>query len=311
MNCPFHVGIFGSKVRSYRELPIRYAELGTVYRYERSGTLHGLMRVRGFTQDDAHIFCTPDTLEAELGACLDLAQFMYKAFGFPEYRTELSVRDAKDRSKYLGDDAIWDLAESKLASALDARGIPYVREEGEAVFYGPKIDVKVVDAIGRTWQLTTIQLDFNLPPRFDLSYVGADNAPHQPIMIHRALLGSIERFFGILVEHYAGNFPVWLAPVQVKVLPLSDKFLDYADEVVAACLAAGLRVKVDKSDERLGYKVRAAEFERVPYAVVVGGREAEQRAVGVRKRLEGDLGSMSLEAFVERVVGENASRSLS
>ncbi len=309
MNCPFHIGVYRSRTRSYRELPVRFAELGTVYRYERSGALHGLMRVRGFTQDDAHLFCTPETLEAELGGCLDIAQLMYTTFGFPEYKVELSVRDPLNTEKYQGDDAIWDLSEKTLAKVLDDRGIPYKRIEGEAAFYGPKIDVKVVDAIGRTWQLTTIQLDFTQPDRFDLGYVGADNASHRPIMIHRALLGSLERFFGILIEHYAGNFPAWLAPVQAKVLPLSEKFLDYAHEVAAELRASGLRVKVDDSDERLGYKVRRAEVERVPYALVVGGKEAEARSVGVRKRIDGDLGAMPLADFRERLLREVSDRS--
>ncbi len=301
MNCPFHIGVYRSRTRSYRELPVRFAELGTVYRYERSGALHGLMRVRGFTQDDAHLFCTPETLEAELGGCLDIAQLMYTTFGFPEYKVELSVRDPLNTEKYQGDDAIWDLSEKTLAKVLDDRGIPYKRIEGEAAFYGPKIDVKVVDAIGRTWQLTTVQLDFNQPDRFDLTYVGADNATHRPIMIHRALLGSIERFFGILIEHYAGNFPPWLAPVQAKVLPLSEKFNDYAWQVAKDLKAQGHRVAVDDSDERLGYKIRRAELERVPYALVVGGRESEEGTVGVRKRTEGDLGTMPLAEFQQRL----------
>ena len=304
MNCPFHIDVFGARTRSYRELPVRYAELGTVYRYERSGALHGLMRVRGFTQDDAHIFCTPETLEQELGACLDFAQLIYKTFGFPEYRVELSARDPLDTDKYQGDDAIWEMSESTLAKVLDDRGIPYKRIEGEAAFYGPKIDVKVVDAIGRTWQLTTVQLDFNQPERFDLTYVGADNNPHRPIMIHRALLGSIERFFGILIEHYAGNFPPWLAPVQARVLPLSEKFNDYANKVATELRSRGHRVKVDDSDERLGYKIRRAELERLPYALVVGGREEEEGTVGVRKRMDGDLGTMSVGDFAERLQSE-------
>ncbi len=309
MNCPFHIGVFNHRTRSYRELPVRYAELGTVYRYERSGALHGLMRVRGFTQDDAHIFCTEDTLSAELDACLDIAQHMYAVFGFPEYKVELSVRDAGDTDKYLGDDAIWELSESTLATVLDARGIEYKRIEGEAAFYGPKIDVKVVDAIGRTWQLTTIQLDFTQPERFDLTYVGADNSPHRPIMIHRALLGSLERFFGILIEHYAGNFPPWLAPIQAKVLPLSDKFNDYAREVTDRLRAAGLRPQLDDSDERLGYKIRRAELEKIPYALVIGGREAEEGTVGVRKRLDGDQGALTVDAFIERLKAEVEARS--
>ena len=309
MNCPFHIGIYNSRNRSYRELPMRFAELGTVYRYERSGALHGLMRVRGFTQDDAHIFCTEDSLEAELDACLDIAQLMYKTYGFPEYKVELSCRDSQDTAKYLGDDSIWELSEGTLARVLEQRGIEYKRIEGEAAFYGPKIDVKVVDAIGRTWQLTTIQLDFNLPERFDLTYVGADNQPHRPIMIHRALLGSLERFFGILIEHYAGNFPPWLAPVQARILTLSEKFVGYGHEVAAKLRAAGLRVEIDDSDERMGYKIRHAELEKVPYALVVGGREAEAGAVGVRKRIEGDLGAMAVDDFIARVRAEVAERS--
>jgi len=308
MNCPFHIGVFGSRTRSYRELPVRYAELGTVYRYERSGALHGLMRVRGFTQDDAHLFCTEETLEAELSGCLDIAQLMYATFGFPDYKVELSVRDPLDKEKYQGDDAIWDLSERMLAKVLDDRGIEYKRIEGEAAFYGPKIDVKVVDTIGRSWQLTTVQLDFNQPDRFDLTYVGADNQGHRPIMIHRALLGSIERFFGILIEHYAGNFPPWLAPVQAKILPLSEKFNDYAHDVAAQLRAKGLRPQVDDSDERLGYKIRRAELEKVPYALVIGNREAEAGAVGVRKRIEGDLGAMAVSDFADRLIEEVATR---
>jgi threonyl-tRNA synthetase len=305
MNCPFHVGAYNADLRSYRDLPIRYAELGTVYRYERSGTLHGLMRVRGFT----HIFCTPGTLEAELGACLDIAQLMYATFGFPEYKVELSVRDSQDTSKYLGDDGIWDLSQSTLAKVLDDRGIDYTTIEGEAAFYGPKIDVKVVDAIGRTWQLTTIQLDFNLPERFDLGYVGTDNDRHRPIMIHRALLGSLERFFGILIEHYGGDFPVWLAPTQVRVLPLSEKFSDYGRQVLEQLQAAGVRASLDDDSQKLGYRIRRAELDKIPYLVVVGGREAEAGTVGVRKRLEGDLGAMPVADFVARLQGEVDARS--
>jgi threonyl-tRNA synthetase len=230
---------------------------------------------------------------------------MYQTFGFPDYKVELSVRDSQNSKNFLGSDEIWNLAEGTLARVLDARGIPYTRMEGEAAFYGPKIDVKVIDAIGRIWQLTTVQLDFNLPERFDLSYIGADNAHHRPIMVHRALLGSLERFFGILIEHYAGDFPVWLAPVQAKVLPLSEKFLDYGRDVVQTLRNAGLRAELDVSDEKLGYKVRRAEMEKVPYALVVGGREAETRSVGVRKRKDGDLGTLSLEAFIARLKGEN------
>ncbi len=308
MNCPFHIGVYRNKQRSYRDLPVRFAELGTVYRYERSGALHGLMRVRGFTQDDAHIFCTREQLEAEISGCIDFAQLMYETFGFPEYKVELSVRDSKNTAKYLGSDEDWAAAESALANVLDARGIAYKRMEGEAAFYGPKIDVKVVDAIGRVWQLTTVQVDFNLPERFDISYIGADNAQHRPFMVHRALLGSLERFFGILIEHYAGDFPLWLAPFQAKVLPLSEKFLAYGEQVVAKLKAAGIRARLDTSDEKLGYKIRKAELEKVPYSLIVGQKEADSGTVGVRKRHEGDLGAMDVGALAERLLGEVASR---
>lgn len=304
MNCPFHIGVYQTRQRSYRDLPIRYAELGTVYRYERSGTLHGLMRVRGFTQDDAHIFCTPDQLKAEIHGCMDFAQVMYDTFGFPEYRVELSVRDPKDKDKYLGSDEDWALAEEALSDVLTERGIDFVRMEGEAAFYGPKIDVKVVDAIGRVWQLTTVQVDFNLPERFDLHYVGADNQHHRPFMVHRALLGSIERFFGILIEHYAGDFPLWMAPVQAKVLPISEKFRDYANEVTEKLKEAGLRAKLDDSDEKLGYKIRKAELEKVRYALIIGNREQESGTVGVRRRPGGDLGAMDLESLIAHLQKE-------
>ncbi len=309
MNCPFHIGVYRGRKRTYRELPIRYAELGTVYRYERSGALHGLMRVRGFTQDDAHLFCTPETLEEELGGCLDIAQLMYRTFGFPDYKVELSVRDSQDTSKYQGDDAIWDLSEKTLAKVLDDRGIEYKRIEGEAAFYGPKIDVKVVDAIGRTWQLTTIQLDFNQPERFDLSYVGSDNTGHRPIMIHRALLGSIERFFGILIEHYAGDFPPWLAPQQARVLPVSVKSLEYARGVVKELRSRGLRIDLDDSDEKLGYKIRRAELDKIPYSLIIGAREVDNGTVGVRKRKEGDLGAMTIAEFGDRLAHDVETRS--
>jgi len=309
MNCPFHIGVYKNRQKSYRDLPIRYAELGTVYRYERSGALHGLMRVRGFTQDDAHIFCTRDQLEQEISGCIDFAQLMYSTFGFPDYKVELSVRDPKNKGKYLGSDADWELAESSLTKVLDGRKIPYKRMEGEAAFYGPKIDVKVVDAIGRVWQLTTIQLDFNLPERFDLHYIGADNAQHRPFMVHRALLGSLERFFGILIEHYAGDFPLWLAPVQAKVLPISEKFLAYGEEVVKQLKAKGLRAKLDTSDEKLGYKIRKAELEKVCYQLVVGGKEADSGTVGVRRRHQGDLGALSIDDLAVQMLDEVAKRS--
>lgn len=308
MNCPFHIGVYKSRPRSYRDLPVRYAELGTVYRFERSGALHGLMRVRGFTQDDAHLFCTREDLEKEISGCIDLARLMYETFGFPEYKVELSVRDSKNTAKYQGADEVWELSERTLAKVLDDRNIPYKRIEGEAAFYGPKIDVKVVDQIGRTWQLTTIQLDFNQPERFELEYTTQANKPERPIMIHRALLGSIERFFGILVEHYAGDFPLWLAPVQAKVLPLSEKFLEYGQQVVEKLRKAGIRAKIDASDEKLGYKIRKAELEKVPYALIVGQKEAESGSVGVRKRHEGDLGAVEVGALAERLLEEVRTR---
>ena len=308
MNCPFHIGVFKNRQKSYRELPVRYAELGTVYRFERSGALHGLMRVRGFTQDDAHIFCTREQLESEIHGCIDFAQVMYSTFGFPNYKVELSVRDPKNKDKYLGADADWDIAEGVLAKVLDERGMTYTRMEGEAAFYGPKIDVKVVDAIGRVWQLTTVQCDFNLPQRFDMHYIGADNQHHRPFMVHRALLGSIERFFGILIEHYAGDFPLWLAPVQAKILPISEKFLEYAREVEERLKAHGIRAKLDVSDEKLGYKIRKAELEKVPYALVVGQKEAESLTVGVRKRHQGDLGAMTVDQLRLRLEDEVQAR---
>jgi len=308
MNCPFHIGVYKNRQKSYRDLPIRFAELGTVYRFERSGALHGLMRVRGFTQDDAHIFCTKEQLEQEISGCIDFAQLMYSTFGFPDYKVELSVRDSKDKAKYLGSDENWDFAERALTSVLDARGITFKRMEGEAAFYGPKIDVKVVDAIGRTWQLTTVQLDFNLPERFDMHYIGADNQHHRPFMVHRALLGSLERFFGILIEHYAGDFPIWLAPVQAKVLPISERFADYGQSVVESLKRAGVRAKLDTSDEKLGYKIRKAELDKIPYALVVGQKEAEAGTVGVRRRHAGDLGAMSVADFAARVKGEIETR---
>lgn len=303
MNCPFHIQIYKSQPRSYRELPLRYAEMGTVYRHERSGVQHGLLRVRGFTQDDAHLFCTPETLEEEIIGCLDFARKVYATFGF-DYRVELSVRDAQDRTKYLGGDEVWTRAEAALAGALDKLGLTYARVEGEAAFYGPKIDIKVIDAIRRTWQLATIQVDFNLPQRFGLEYVGADNRPHTPIMVHRAILGSLERFFGLLIEHFGGKFPVWLSPVQVVVLPIADRLNDHAAAVARRLRAEGLRVEVDARSEKIGAKIRQAQLRKVPYMVVLGDREAETGDVAVRTRSEGDIGTLSLEAFAARVVHE-------
>jgi len=298
MNCPFHIMIYRSRTRSYRELPLRWAELGTVYRYERSGVLHGLLRVRGFTQDDAHIFCRPDQIEDEVLGCLDLTLHLLRSFGFHEYDVMLSVRDPERKEKYIGDDVMWEIAEGSLVKALEHRELSYKREEGEAVFYGPKIDIKIKDALGRAWQCTTIQFDFNLPERFDLTFVGQDGREHRPYMVHRALLGSMERFFGVLIEHYAGAFPVWLAPVQVEVIPIADRHNEYAHQVAGQLREAGLRVEVDDSSERMQAKIRAAQLQKIPYMLVVGDREAEKGTAAVRLRTEEDLGPRPVEEFI-------------
>jgi threonyl-tRNA synthetase len=310
MNCPFHIGIYKSAQRSYRDLPLRYAELGTVYRAELSGTLHGLTRVRGFTQDDAHIFCTPENVHAEILGCIDFAYSMYEVFGFADIKVELSVRGNDPDAHYLGSDEQWNWAESALVEALNAKTIPYQRIEGEAVFYGPKIDIRVGDAIGRTWQLTTVQFDFNLPERFQLEYIGEDNKPHRPVMIHRALFGSMERFFGVLIEHYAGAFPFWLAPVQVAVLPITDRINEYAEAVGRELRAAGLRVEMNLRSEKIGAKIRDAQLQKVPFMLVLGDREMEQQAVAVRERAQGDIGVMSIEQFKEMARKLVAARAL-
>ena len=301
MNCPFHILIYKDARRSYRELPVRLAEFGTVYRYERSGVMHGLMRVRGFTQDDAHIFATPETVEAEAGACVDFALLILKTFGFESYEVDLSTWDPADRAKYSGEPAQWELAEQSLESALRQRGMPFRRMVGEAAFYGPKIDIKLVDAIGRPWQLTTVQFDFFLPARFGLEYVGADGQPHQPIMVHRALLGAIERFFGVLVEHCAGAFPVWLSPAQAVVLPISEKHLAYAQQVREELRAARVRVELDDRNEKLNARIRDAQLQKIPFMLVVGDREAQARGVAVRRRDTGDVGFRPLADFISWV----------
>ncbi|HCC33947.1 MAG TPA: threonine--tRNA ligase [Clostridiales bacterium] len=301
MNCPFHLLIYKSRTRSYRELPLRWGELGTVYRYERSGVLHGLLRVRGFTQDDAHIFCRPDQLEDELHGIVDLARFMLRSFGFSEFEVALSVRDPANKQKYLGSDEDWDRAEAALESALRRHGLPFRREEGEAVFYAPKIDIKLIDALGRGWQGPTIQVDFNLPERFDVTYTGEDGRPHRPFMIHRTVLGSMERFLACLVEHHAGAFPFWLAPVQAKVLPITTRQLDYAGTVAERLTRSGFRAEVDTRSEKIGYKIRAAQLEKVPYMLVVGDREAAAGTVAVRERQGGDRGAMTLEEFLSLI----------
>jgi threonyl-tRNA synthetase len=298
MNCPFHILIYRDRLRSYRDLPVRLGELGTVYRYERSGVMHGLLRVRGFTQDDAHIFCTPEQVEDEVVSCLQFAIDTLTTFGFTEYEAELSTWDNGASGKYDGSADQWQLAENALRKATDRLGMKVAVMADEAAFYGPKIDVKLVDAIGRKWQLSTVQFDFTLPRRFGLEYIAEDGKAHQPLMVHRALFGSIERFFGILVEHYAGAFPVWLAPVQATVLPITDKQIDYARQVRDKLEAAGIRVTLDDRSEKVNLKIREAQLQKVPYMLVVGGREAEQGAVSVRHRKHADMGVKPLDEFI-------------
>ncbi|MEN7973052.1 MAG: threonine--tRNA ligase [Verrucomicrobiota bacterium] len=300
MNCPFHVEIYKSGLRSYRELPLRWAELGTVYRYEKAGTLHGLFRVRGFTQDDAHIFCTTDQIEDEVKEVIRFCNFIWKTFGFTEVKAYLSTRP----EKAVGEPERWDQATRSLEAAIKAEGLPYEVDEGGGAFYGPKIDLKVKDAIGREWQTSTIQFDFNLPERFDLKYIGDDGEAHRPYMVHRALFGSLERFFGILTEHYAGGFPVWLAPEQVRVLPLSDDQSDYADEVLTALRQAEIRATVDKKQGKLNGKVKNAQLDKVPYMLIIGGKEQENKQVAVRHRLKGMKGECGLEEFIAQLKQE-------
>jgi threonyl-tRNA synthetase len=311
MNCPFHIQIYKSRMRSYRDLPLRWAELGTVYRYERSGTLHGLLRVRGFTQDDAHIFCTPEQIDGEILRVLDFSVSLLADFGFTDNKIELSVRDPKNAAKYCGADERWCQAEASLVKALETRGYPYERMEGEAVFYGPKIDIKIKDAIGRHWQCTTIQFDFNMSERFDMTFVGEDGKEHRPYMVHRALLGSLERFFGVLVEHYNGAFPLWLAPVQALVLPIAERHEDYAKTLVARLEAAGLRAEADLSREKVGKKIRGAELQKVPLILVVGDKEVERGSAALRVHGQGDKGEIALDRLLERAVELVKTKSLS
>jgi threonyl-tRNA synthetase len=301
MNCPFHIQVYQSKLRSYRDLPIRLFEFGTVYRYERGGTLHGLLRVRGLTQDDAHIFCRPDHIKDEVEGVLDLIFHMMRCFGFDQYKIDLSLRDPKDQAKYIGSGEVWEQAERALEETLQRMELPYHRAAGEASFYGPKIDVKLVDAIGREWQMSTIQLDFQLPERFDLTYVGEDGQHHRPVMIHRAVLGAIERFFGILIEHYAGAFPVWLAPVQARVMTITDRQRDYAVQVSAQLLTAGIRAETDLRNEKISYKIREAQTEKIPYMLVVGDREVAAGKVAVRVRRGNVLGPMPVNECLARI----------
>ncbi len=304
MNCPFHILIYKDSLKSYRDLPVRLGELGTVYRYERSGVMHGLLRVRGFTQDDAHIFCTPEQIEDEISGCMDFALSVLHTYGFEQYQVELSTWDPNDRKTFIGSSEQWELAEASLKNVLERRGIPYKLIPGEAAFYGPKIDIKMVDAIGRLWQLSTVQFDFNLPERFGLEYVGEDGKRHQPLMVHRALYGSEERFFGVLLEHYAGAFPVWLSPVQVVVIPIGEKHHAYANEVGDKLKAAGVRVHVDLRNEKMNAKIREHAMQKVPFQLVLGDREMEAGEVNVRVRGQDKAeGSVKAEAFVERVKG--------
>jgi threonyl-tRNA synthetase len=310
MNCPFHIQIYKSRMRSYRDLPLRWAELGTVYRYERSGTLHGLLRVRGFTQDDAHIICTPEQIEDEILRVLDFSVSILADFGFTDNKIELSVRDPKNLGKYCGTDDLWCQAERSLVKALETRGYAYERMEGEAVFYGPKIDIKIKDALGRLWQCTTIQFDFNMSERFAMTYVGEDGKEHRPYMVHRALLGSLERFFGVLVEHYNGSFPLWLAPVQAVLLPIAERHEAYAKALDERLRTAGLRSAVDLSREKVGKKIRQAEVEKVPLILVVGDKEVERGSASLRVHGQGDKGEIALARFLERALELDRQKSL-
>lgn len=306
MNCPFHIHIFKSHTRSYRDLPHRYAELGTVYRYERSGVLHGLTRVRGFTQDDAHIFCRPDQVEEEISRALEFSLFVLRSFGLTDFNAFLSTQP----EKYVGEPADWEKATEALRRAVESHNIPYEVDDGGGAFYGPKIDLKVNDALGREWQLSTIQFDFNLPERFGLEFIGEDGKAHQPYMVHRALLGSVERFFGVLIEHYAGAFPIWLSPVQVVLIPIADRHAAYAERVASDLRADGLRVEVDAGSERMNKKIRNAQLQKVPYMLVVGDREAEEGTVAVRTRDEEDRGALALADFKTMALEQVRSKAL-
>ncbi len=309
MNCPHHIKIFQSNHHSYRDLPVRLAEFGTVYRWEQSGELGGMTRVRGFTQDDAHLFCTEDQVRDEIVGCLELVKIVLGTLGMTDYRVRVGLRDP-DSSKYVGDPEKWDRAEAALREAAATLGSPFTEEPGEAAFYGPKIDFVVKDVIGREWQLGTVQVDYNLPERFGLEYIGPDNAPHRPVMIHRAPFGSMERFVGVLIEHFAGKFPTWLSPEQARVLPISEKFLETADAVCASLREAGVRATVDRSNDKVGAKIRLAQLERIPYMLIIGAKEQESNQVSLRHRDRGDEGSLDVGEFRDRVVAEIRSRSL-
>ncbi len=301
MNCPGHILIYKSKLRSYRELPIRYAELGTVYRYERSGTLHGTLRVRGFTQDDAHIFCTPQQLPDEIIGVLDLVDYILKTFCFEKYNIELSVRDPNQKSKYAGNDEEWEQAEKALINALEKKNLPYKRMEGEAVFYGPKIDVKLIDSLGRGWQASTIQFDFNIPRRMGVTYIGSDSKEHTVLMVHRTIFGSLERFIGTLIEHLNAAFPIWLSPIQVIILPITDRHIDYAKEIACKLQENQLRTEIDMRNEKINLKIREAQLQKIPYMIIVGDKEVKNNTVAIRNRLLGDMGEQQLGKFINQI----------
>ena len=304
MNCPHHCEIYKSSPRSYKDLPLRLAEFGTVYRYEQSGELHGLTRVRGFTQDDAHLFCTPEQVAVEFMKVIDLVLYVFESLGFTEYTAQVSLRDKEDRSKYIGTEENWTIAENSIIDAAAAKGLNTVIEYGEAAFYGPKLDFMVRDALGRRWQLGTIQVDYNLPERFELEYVDSDNTRKRPVMIHRAPFGSMERFIAVLLEHCGGNLPLWLAPLQVKVLPISDKYNDYANEVIAALKSNDIRASIDDRSEKIGRKIRDTELMKVPYMLIVGEKEAADGMVSVRKHKEGDKGAVTIADFAAEIQGQ-------
>jgi threonyl-tRNA synthetase len=298
MNCPHHCEIYKHKPRSYKDLPIRYAEFGTVYRYEQSGELHGLTRVRGFTQDDAHIFCRPDQVKEEFIKVIDLVLYVFKALGFEDFTAQISLRDPENRDKYIGTDEAWNKAEAAIIEAADEKGLQTVTELGEAAFYGPKLDFMVKDALGRKWQLGTIQVDYNLPERFQLEYIGSDNQKHRPVMIHRAPFGSLERFVAVLIEHCAGNFPLWLSPEQITILPISEKYVDYAEKVKSLLEDHDIVGAIDNRDEKIGRKIRDAEVKKIPFMLIVGEKEQLEGKVSVRKHGEGDLGTLTPDEFV-------------
>ncbi|MDC0946496.1 threonine--tRNA ligase [Nitrospinaceae bacterium] len=297
MNCPFHIQIYKTKLRSYRDLPVRFGELGTVYRYERSGVLHGLLRVRGFTQDDAHLFCRPSQIEEEITKVLDLIVFILQSFGFHEYKIYLSTRP----EKYVGSDEGWESATKALETALNNKKLDFEVDPGEGVFYGPKIDIKIKDSLNRYWQVSTVQVDFNLPEKFDISYIEVDGQRHQPIMLHRALMGSLERFFGCLIEHYAGAFPLWLAPIQVILLPITDNHADYADKIAQQLEESGVRVEKDLRNEKIGFKIREAQLQKIPYMIVLGDKEVESSTLGVRRRRSKETRTLDLKTFLDEV----------